>query len=49
MVLALLIMIFVIVAFVLWCVVRTSCRYDRMVDDAQQEAFIKECRKSLSH
>lgn len=44
MVIALLIIVFVIVAFVLWCVVRAASLYDRMVDDAEQEAFIKKYR-----
>lgn len=48
MVVALLIIVFVMIAFVLWCVVRTSSPYDRMVDDAEQEGFVKEYRKALS-
>ncbi len=48
MVLALLIMFFVIVAFVLWCVVRAASLYDRMVDDAEQEKFVKESEQSPS-
>lgn len=49
MVLALLIIIFVIIAFVLWCVVRAANLYDRMVDDAEQEKFVKESKQSPSH
>mgnify|MGYP007028693918 CR=1 FL=1 len=48
MVLALLIIIFVIIAFVLWCVVRAASLYDRMVDDAEQEKFVKEYEQSPS-
>lgn len=44
MVLALLIIIFVIIAFVLWCVVRAASLYDRMVDDAEQERFVNKYR-----
>ena len=41
MVLALLIMIFVIIAFVLWCILRAASLYDRMVDDEEQEQFVQ--------
>ena len=44
MVVALLIIIFVIIAFILWCIVRAGSVYDRMVDDAEQEQFVKEYR-----
>lgn len=40
MVVALFIIIFVIVAFVLWCILRAASLYDRMVDDAEQEKFL---------
>ena len=46
MVIALLIVIFIIIAFVLWCIVRAGSLYDRMVDDAEQEKFIKESEQS---
>lgn len=46
MVLALLIIIFVIIAFILWCIVRVGSLYDRMVDDAEQEKFVKESEQS---
>lgn len=46
MVVALLIIIFVIIAFILWCIVRAGSVYDRMVDDAEQEKFIKESEQS---
>ena len=39
MVVALLIIVFVIIGFVLWCIVRAGSLYDRMVDDAEQEKF----------
>ena len=42
MVVALLIIVFVMIAFVLWCTVRAGSLYDRMVDDAEQERFVKE-------
>lgn len=48
MVVALLIIIFVIIAFILWCIVRAASLYDRMVDDAEQQKFIEEYRKSSS-
>jgi len=44
MVVALLIIIFVMIAFILWCIVRAGSVYDRMVDDAEQERFIKKYR-----
>ena len=46
MVVALLIIVFVIIAFILWCIVRAGSLYDRMVDDAEQEKFIKESEQS---
>ena len=46
MVVALLIIIFVMIAFILWCIVRAGSVYDRMVDDAEQEKFIKESEQS---
>ena len=46
MVIALLIVIFIIIAFVLWCIVRAGSLYDRLVDDAEQEKFIKESEQS---
>ena len=48
MVIALLIVIFIIIAFVLWCIVRAGSLYDRMVDDAEQERFVKESEQSPS-
>ena len=48
MVVALLIIIFVIIAFILWCIVRAGSLYDRMVDDAEQERFVKESEQSPS-
>ena len=42
MVVALLIIVFVMIAFVLWCILRAASLYDRMVDDAEQERFVKE-------
>lgn len=40
MVVALFIIIFVIVAFVLWCLLRAASEYDRMIDDEEQEKFL---------
>ena len=40
MVIALFIIIFVIVAFVLWCLLRAASEYDRMIDDEEQEKFL---------
>ena len=48
MVIALFIIIFVIIAFVLWCILRAASLYDRMVDDAEQEKFVKESEQSPS-
>ena len=48
MVVALLIIIFVMIAFILWCIVRAGSVYDRMVDDAEQEKFVKESEQSPS-
>lgn len=48
MVVALLIIIFVIIAFVLWCILRAASLYDQMVDDAEQEKFVKESEQSPS-
>ena len=41
MVVALLIIVFVMIAFVLWCILRAASLYDRMVNDAEQEQFIQ--------
>lgn len=41
MILALLIVGFVVIAFVLWCLLRAASMYDRMVDDEEQEKFVK--------
>lgn len=46
MVVALLIIVFVIIVFILWCIVRAGSLYDRMVDDAEQEKFVKESEQS---
>ena len=40
MVIALFIIIFVIIAFVLWCLLRAASEYDRMIDDEEQEKFL---------
>ena len=40
MVVALLIIIFVIIAFVLWCLLHAASEYDRMIDDEEQEKFL---------
>lgn len=40
MVAALFIIIFIIVAFVLWCILRAASEYDRMIDDEEQEKFL---------
>lgn len=44
MVSALLIIAFIIIAFVLWCIVRAATLYDRIVDDEEQEKFVKKER-----
>lgn len=44
MVVALLVIVFVTIAFILWCILRAASEYDRMVDDAEQERFVKEYR-----
>ncbi len=41
MVVALLIIVFVMIAFILWCILRAASMYDRMVDDEEQEKFVK--------
>ena len=48
MVVALLIIVFVMIAFILWCILRAASVYDRMVDDAEQERFVKESEQSPS-
>jgi len=40
MVIALFIIIFVIIAFVLWCLLHAASEYDRMIDDEEQEKFL---------
>lgn len=41
-----LIVIFMGISFVLWCVARASCWYDRVVDDAEQERFVQHTQKT---
>lgn len=38
---ALVFVVFALISFVLFCLVRVSTEYDRRVDDAEQERFIK--------
>lgn len=35
------IILFIIIVFVLFCIVHCSTLYDRITDDAQQEAFLR--------
>ena len=37
---ALFIIIFIIVTFVLWCLLHAASEYDRMIDDEEQEKFL---------
>lgn len=40
--------IFIVVSFVLWCLLHVASQYDQMIDDAEQEKFVREYQKSHS-
>lgn len=40
--------IFIIVSFVLWCLLHVASQYDQKIDDAEQEKFVREYQKSHS-
>lgn len=35
------ILLFILVTFILFCIIHCSTPYDRITDDAQQEAFLR--------
>ncbi len=39
--------IFIVVSFVLWCLLHVASQYDQMIDDAEQEKFIKDHVRNL--
>lgn len=37
--------IFIVLSFVLWCLLHVASQYDQMIDDEEQEAFLREYQK----
>ena len=48
MVIALILVGFALLSFILFCLARASTEYDRRLDDAEQEKFIREYWKTHS-